>query len=245
MNDVKYSTQNERKMNVAIQTKLGAYANGIIGVDTLSSIAQEIGADCFPLTLKMYGFPTLVARDIIPFSPQNKPLTGYANSMLGSFTYKRAVDPCSILVNNGKVVFPNACHAFLGKPESVIYKTELGRVGITRALSANDLPKNTVTAVGGMGLMQNYDPTAEGFAGSYADVLKRTNHNVLGYKRGLWYGIYFPNMTASAINETVKNKFQFEYALLLDGGGLAAINGTETFAKINVGAKQGYAIQFV
>ena len=40
-------------------------------------------------------------------------------------------------------------------------------------------------------------------------------------------------------------KFNFEYAIMLDGGGLAAINGEEKFAKINATAKQGYAIQFI
>lgn len=230
-------------MNVAIQTKLGAYANGIIGVDTLSAIAGYLGAECFPLTLKMYGCPTIVAREIILFSPHT-PLTKYANSMLGSFTYPRAKIPCSILVNDGNALCANSCHAHIGKPESVIYKLQSGKVGMTRVLSTSELPKTTMLAIGGMGLGKQYDPHAEGFTGQYADVLRKTNHNVIGYKQGLWYGVYFPNMTGQAINEYVNNKFQFEYALLLDGGGLAAINGTETFAKINAGTSQGYAIQF-
>ena len=42
-----------------------------------------------------------------------------------------------------------------------------------------------------------------------------------------------------------KKNFHFDKAILLDGGGLAAINGTETFAQINTSVKQGYAIQFI
>lgn len=245
MQDVKYSTANERKLNVAIQHQIGALENGWLGTDTMVLIAYQLGAKCFPLTVKMYGYPTIVSPEVLLFSPKGKSLSIYANSMLGSFTYKRGLDPCSILVENGKVVFPNSCHAHIRKPESVIYKTQYGKVGITRAISTSDLPKNTITAIGGMGLIQNYDPKAEGFTGSYADVTYKNNHNVIGYKQGLWYGIYFPSMTASAINEVVKNKFQFEYALLLDGGGLAAMNGTENFAKINTSVGQGYAVQFL
>lgn len=243
MNDVKYSTENEKKLIQAIQRTIGALANGYIGTDTLTSIAGALGAECFPVTLKMYGVPTIVGRDIVAFDP-NGPLSSYAYSMLGSFTYPRATTPCSILVNDGKVICGAACHAFLGYPESVIYKTSSGKVGITRAKSTADLPSATVTAVGGLGLCGNYNPAAEGFTGSYADVLRGTNHNVLGYKRGLWYGVYAPNMTGAAVNVLARDKFKFEYALLLDGGGLAAINGSESFAKINTGTKQGYGIQF-
>ena len=192
----------------------------------------------------MYGYPTIMAKDILPFSPKAS-LKGYANTMLGGFTYPRAITPCSILVQNGKALCANSCHAHIGKPESVIYKTETGKVGITRALSTKDLPSKTVTAIGGMGLLGNYDPTAEGFTGTYADVRKKDNHNVLAYKNKMWYGIYFGGVTGEAINAICRDKFKFEYALLLDGGGLAAINGDETFAKINVNAKQGYAIQFI
>lgn len=244
MNDVKYSTTSEKRLIQAIQRKVGAYDNGIIGTQTLSDIAVKLKADCFPLTVKMYGHPTIMGKDIVLFSPKTS-LTGYSNSMLGSFTYPRATTPCSILVNKGKALCSNSCHAHLGKPESVIYKTESGKVGITRALSTSDLPSKTVTAIGGMGLIENYDPTAEGFTGAYADVLRKTNHNVIGYKNGMWYGVYFANLTGNQINSIVKNKFQFEFALLLDGGGLAAINGAESFARINVGAKQGYAVQFI
>ena len=244
MNDVKYSNKNEYNLITAVQRAVGAFDNGYIGTQTLSDIAVKLGADCFPLTVKMYGYPTIMAKNIILFSPKS-PLKGFSNSMLGSFTYPRAITPCSILVNDGKALCANSCHAHIGKPESVIYKTETGKVGITRALSTKDLPSKTITAIGGMGLGDNYDPVAEGFTGAYADVLRNTDHNVIGYKNKMWYGIYFSGLTGQRINEIVKTKFKFEYALLLDGGGLAAINGDETFARINVNAKQGYAIQFV
>lgn len=243
MNDIKYSTSEEKRLITSVQGAVGTRQDGCAGADTFVTIAGALGANCFPVALKIFGCPTIVGRSILPFSPNNKPLTPYAYSMLGSFTFKRAVDPCSILINQGKVVCGSACHAFQGKPESVIYQRANGAVGVMRAVYTADLPKDTVLAVGGMGLLSQYDPKAEGFTGSYADVTYNNNHNVLGYKRGLWYGVYCANMTGAQINDLCARKFQFSYALLLDGGGLAAMNAGEF--KINTTAKQGYAIQFV
>lgn len=244
MNDVKYTNAEEKRLITAIQRAVGALDNGYIGTQTLTDIANTVGAACFPLAVKMYGYPVLIGKDIKAFNPRG-PLSRYSYTTLGSFTYPRATTPCSILVNNGKAVCGAACHAFNGKPESVIYKTQGGSVGIVRVKYSSELPTGTVTAVGGMGLLDNYNPAAEGFSGSYADVLRQTNHNVLGYKRGLWYGVYFPKLNAAAINQICRDRFGFEYAVLLDGGGLAAMNGPEGFSKINNGIQQGYAIQFI
>lgn len=165
--------------------------------------------------------------------------------MCGSFTYPRADKPCSILINNSKVVYGNSCHAHLGKPETVLYRLQNNKFGVKRVLSANELPSTVRWAVGGMGLCNMYNPIAEGFTGQFADVTRKTNHNVLGVKNGIVYGVYYRNMTAGEINEHCKNKMKFEYAILLDGGGLAAMNGTEKFAQINTNSKMGYAVQFI
>ena len=245
MKDIKYTTQNEKKVIAAMQEKLDVAPNGIIGMNTLSSLAFQVGADVpLPVTLELYGQPTIIGDDLIAWSPKTS-LKGYANSMLGSFTYPRATTPCSFLINNGTCICGTSCHAHLNKPESVIYRLTDGTFGIKRAKTISDLPKNIKWAVGGMGLLDNYEPKAEGFEGQYADVLRQTNHNVLGIKNGKVYGVYFKNKTASQINTMCKNNFHFDMAIILDGGGLAAINGTETFAQINTHCKQGYAIQFV
>lgn len=243
MNDIKYTTQSEKKLNCELQKSVNAYANGIIGTDTLVSLATKVGAECFPLTVSMYSQPTIVAKDLLAWSPKES-LKPYKNSMLGSFTYPRATTPCSILVSSGVIVCANSCHAHIGKPESVIYRKSNGTFGIKRVMSVTELGE-VKWAIGGMGLCGNYDPTAEGFTGAYADVLRKTNHNVLGVKNGMVYGIYFKNMDAKTIDLYCRTKYQFEMAILLDGGGLAAINGEEAFAQINVNAKQGYAIQFI
>lgn len=171
MNDIKYSTKEEERLFCSTQTAIGALANGYIGTDTMILINHKLGGGGFPYTVRMYGWPTIVGEHIIPFTPGGKSsLKNYANSMLGSFTYPRAIDPCSILMAGGKVIFGNSCHAHIGKPETVIYQRANGAVGAKRVLSAAELPDDTVTAVGGMGLCSQYDPRAEGFTGSYADV---------------------------------------------------------------------------
>ena len=243
MKDFKGTTNSEDRMFKAIQTANGSYPNGWIGTQTMSDIAIEVGAKCFPVTLLMYGQPTIIGNDLVAFNPKGS-LANYKNSMLGSFTYPRATTPCSILVNNGKVECDYACHAFNGKPESVIYRLKSGAFGIKRCTYASELPKTVDWAIGGMGLMQNFDPAAEGFSNAYSDVLRKTNHNVLGVKNGKVFGVYMKNMTGNQVNDLCR-KFNFEYAIMLDGGGLAAINGEEKFAKINATAKQGYAIQFI
>lgn len=244
MNNIKPSTNNEEKLFKAIQKTVGSAQNGSIDCQTMVDIAVKLGADCFPITLQMFGYPVIIGNDLLAWSPKSS-LYGFNNSMLGSFTYPRATTPCSILINYGKVICGDSCHSHIKKPESVIYRTNDGEFGIKRVIYTSELPKNIKWAVGGMGLMDMYDPDAEGFTGVYSDVLRKTNHNVLGVKNDKVYGVYYKNMTGQQINTHCKNTMKFDYALLLDGGGLAAINGSESFSKINVGCKQGYALQLI
>jgi len=246
MNDVKPSTTNEDKMIKGIQLATGALANGIIGCQTLSEIAKKLCPEVFPLTLQLYGYPMIIAKDIIACDP-NSAVKNYENSISGSFTYPSSDKPCSILINGGKDIFSSACHAFLGKPETVIYRKKDGSVGAKKCLSTSDLPDraNIVWAVGGMGLGKLYNPVEEGFSGECSDVVRKTNHTVLGIKDGFCYLVYFPNMSASQIYTACLGKLKFDYAILLDGGHIAAINGSERFAEINMNQYQGYIIQGV
>lgn len=131
------------------------------------------------------------------------------------------------------------------KPETVIYKTKDGKVQWKRVGHiSKDLPLDKVVwAVGGMGLLDFYDPAAEGFTGKFSDVLRKTNHTVLGYRSGMFYGVYIKNMSASQINTFCKDKLKLDMAILLDGGHVAAINSTNN--KINTSLKQLYAIRFL
>lgn len=237
MKDVVGSTSEEVRMIKAIQRSVGALDNGYVGNQTMSEIAAKLGANCFPLNVELYGQPAILARDIDPLD-----LSGRLpeNSISGSFSWQGA--PCSILVRGRRVVRGMSCHC--PTPESVLYKTQDGRVHMARVSSADALtPSGVVWAVGGMGLLGNYDPAAEGFAGAYSDVLRRTNHTVLGYKGGMLYGVYCKNMTAQQVNAFVRDKLKLEYAVMLDGGHVAAINAA--CSKINTNQRQYYAVRFL
>ena len=235
MKDVVGSTSEEVRMIKAIQRSVGALDNGWIGNQTLSDIAAKLGADCFPLNVELYGQPAILARDIDPLN-----LSGRLpeNSISGSFSWQGA--PCSILVRGGRVVRGMSCH--YPTPESVLYKTTDGAVRIARVGAAAELG-GVVWAVGGMGLLDHYSPAAEGFTGAYSDVLRKTNHTVLGYKGGMLYGVYCKNMTAQQVNAFVRGKLKLEYAVMLDGGHVAAINGACN--KINTQTRQYYAVRFL
>ena len=234
MRDIKGSTREEIRMITAIQRSVGALDNGWIGNQTLSDIAAKLGADCFPLNVELYGQPCILARDIEPFN-MSGPLP--KNAISGSFSWQGA--PCSILVR-GKVVRGMSCH--YPAPESVLYKTAGGAVRIARVSSAAALG-GVVWAVGGMGLLGNYNPAAEGFTGAYSDVLRKTNHTVLGYKGGLLYGVYCRSMTAQQVNALCRDKLKLARAVMLDGGHVAAINGA--CSKINTQTRQFYAVRFL
>ena len=235
MKDVVGSTSEEVRMIKSIQRSVGALDNGWIGNQTLSDIAAQLGADCFPLNVELYGQPAILARDIDPLN-----LSGRLpeNSISGSFSWQGA--PCSILVRGGRVVRSMSCH--YPTPESVLYKTTDGAVRIARVASAS-LLDNVVWAVGGMGLLGNYNPATEGFTGRFSDVLRRTDHTALGYKGGMLYGVYCRSMTAQQVNALCRDKLKLEYAVMLDGGHVAAIHAA--CSKINTNQRQYYAVRFL
>lgn len=237
MNYVSGTTLEEKKLVKAIQTAVGAYADNSIGPVTLVDIAVKVGANCFPLAVNLYEQPSIICKDIIAFNPKAG-LKNYKNSLSGSFSYQSK--PCSFLVSNGTPIYTSSCHAWLGKPESVLYRLNNGQYGIKRCTSAADLPANVKWAVGGLGLLDNYNPTIEGFTGAYSDVLRLTNHTMIGMKKGMVYLCYCKNMTAAQVNAHAK-KLNLEYAIMLDGGHVAAINSEAT--KINTTQVQYYALQ--
>jgi hypothetical protein len=153
-------------------------------------------------------------------------------------------------VQDGRVKQKYACHYWYDRPESVLYRLTDGTVGMARVGTTDELPKNVRWAVGGLGLLDNYDPKAEGFCKltkdgrteNFSDVLRDTDHTVLGYKDGLFYMVYCKSMTGAQVNAFAK-KLGLEMAVMLDGGHVAAINGGEEYAKINLKQKQYYAIQ--
>ena len=235
MKDVNGATSEEIRMIKAIQRSVGALDNGYIGNQTLSDIAAKLGADCWPLNVELYGQPAIIAREIDPVNISGRLPE---NSISGSFSWQG--QPCSILVRGGKVVRGMSCH--YPRPESVLYKTTGGAVRIARVSSAAALG-DVVWAVGGLGLLDHYAPAAEGFTGAYSDVLRKTNHTVLGCKGGMLYGVYCKAMTAQQVNAFCRDKLKLECAVMLDGGHVAAIHGACN--KINTQTRQFYAVRFL
>ena len=241
MKDFKGETNSEVKLIKALQKAVGAQDNGWVGAQTMSDLAVAVGAEgCWPCTVRLYDMPVIIAEDILVCNPRAG-CRSYANSLSGSFSYQGK--PCSILVNRGEVLCGSACHAFLGYPESVLYRKKDGSFGLQRARNAGELSEDLRWAVGAMGLLDHYDPAVEGFTGAYADVLRRTNHTVLGTKAGMVHLIYCRHMTGAEVNAFCRDKLRLELAVMLDGGHVAAIYGAESFARINTGQVQYSLIQ--
>ena len=238
MKFVSGTTPEEKRLVLALQERVGAVADNSIGPQTLVEIASALGVDVWPLNVTIFGQPLIVAEDILP-AAVNAPLKAYTNAISGSFSYQHR--PCSILVAHGKVVCGYSCHAHLRKPETVLYRLDSGAVGSKKCRYATELP-TVKWAVGGVGLLDAWDPVGEGFAGAYADVLRRTAHTWLGVKRSLIYLGYCADMTGAQVNAHVR-KLGMEQAIMLDGGHVAAINGAES--KINTGQRQFFIIQAV
>ena len=253
MKDIWFETNEEKRMIVGIQNSFKILANGCIGNQTLSDVAKRYAPEVFPLSLKIYGMPTLISKNVLIFDP-NGGLKNYNNTISGTYTYPAGVTPCSIMINDGKTICGSSCHAWLGYPDSVIYETYDGEIGICRVLYDTEIPnrKNIKFAIGGAGLGINFNPKAEGYAAftkdgksyNYSDVWRKTNHTILGVTEdGYKYGVYISNMDANGMNDFCNNKMKFKYCLKLDGGHIAAINSPDF--KINTSQNQGSAIQFV
>lgn len=239
MRDVSGETPAEKRLVTATQTAVGAIADNYVGLQTMTDIARTVGAKCFPLGVDIYSNPVIIAEDLTP-SAVSAPLSRYANAISGSFSYNGK--PCSILISNGKVICYEACHSWLNYPESVLYRKNDGAYGIKRCYTTAELPSGIRWAIGGFGLLENFDPAAEGFMGQYADVLRKTNHTMVGYKGHHVYLCYCKNMTAGQVNDYAK-KLKLDDAVMLDGGHVSAINSESS--RINTAQKQYYIVQGV
>lgn len=62
MNSVKGSTASETKLIKAVQSAVGAKVDGLIGAQTMSDIAVEVGASCWPSPCKSTATPSSSAR---------------------------------------------------------------------------------------------------------------------------------------------------------------------------------------
>ena len=224
----------------AFQKAAGIGVDGIVGPQTWAALESWSAKPSVPM---------IVSKDILPISQPGTGLNKIPNSTSGSFygAFKDVAGkiyyaPVSICVAKGKTYRSVSCHYFEGYPESVIYRTQTGQLGIKRVSSTSELPALS-WAVGGMGLLDFYDPPAEGFKKignlDFSDVLRKTNHVMLGVKGEKIYQVFCANMTAQEVNSKAR-EMGLEMAIMLDGGHIAGINGD---VKINTEITQYYVIQ--
>ena len=173
----------------------------------------------------------------------------YANCISGTFQYQNAAN--AILAYNGKVFGSYSAHGWLGYPDSCLIYYKDGGFDVKRWIAIPSAELNNIRwAISGVGLLDNYDPAVEGYARfqrnsktyDYSDVLRRTNHTVIGVKGGQVYGLYLVNMTGAEVNAYCK-KQGLQYAVMLDGGHIAAVNCS--LGQKNASQKQHNIIQFV
>ncbi|MBQ5615445.1 MAG: lysozyme, partial [Peptococcaceae bacterium] len=173
----------------------------------------------------------------------------YRNCISGTFSYENKAN--AILISNGRVISNLSAHGWLGYPDSVIFASNDGGIAIDRLVGFSEERLSQVKwAVSGMGLLDNYNPSAEGYAKftqrgntyDYSDVLRKTNHTAIGVKGGMVYGFYLSNMTGAEVNAYVKAQ-GMEFAIMLDGGHIAAVNCDECSA--NASQKQHNILQFL
>lgn len=172
----------------------------------------------------------------------------YANCISGTFQYQNEAN--AILTYNGKVIGSYSAHGWLGYPDSCLICYKDGSFAVKRCIMLTPAEMNTIRwAISGVGLLDMYDPAAEGYARfqkngktyDYSDVLRRTNHTAIGVKDGQVYGLYLSNMTGAEVNAYCK-KQGLQHAIMLDGGHIAAVNCS--LGQRNASQKQHNIIQF-
>lgn len=178
-----------------------------------------------------------------------KACKNYADCISGAFQYQNKAN--AILIYGGKVISNLSAHGWLGYPDTCLIYYKNGTLAVKRLVSipAAELPL-IEWAISGVGLLDMYKPVAEGYCKitkdgktyDYSDVLRRTNHTAIGVKSGKVYGFYLSNMTGAEVNSYMK-KQDMDFAIMLDGGHIAAVNCTQ--AQKNTSQKQHNIIQFI
>jgi N-acetylmuramoyl-L-alanine amidase len=143
----------------------------------------------------------------------------------------------SILYADGVIYQNYANHLPCAQNVFIVFKD--GRVKMMKLRNLSELNLDTVRiAIGGIGLRNTqdatfkYDPAAEGFAGAFSDVLRRTNKTVIGYnvKENKICLMCRKNIIHSGtlydLLELVKD-CEFDIALSVDGGGSSFMNNAD------------------
>jgi hypothetical protein len=251
MIQVTYSDSDGLKVK-EIQKELNIQQDGFLGPHTIDCMYRSFANPNLPYHGKFYGQDVFYAdpNKVEPFDPGLKPASFYKNVISGSFSWQvnGRWQPISVLIQNGNVVCPTACHATdINMPESVLWYQHDGKFGIDRIKHVNELSNLSKIkwAVGGLGIKKGndrnyYNNVAEGFTGPFADVLRVTSHMIIGFHGGTFAALMVKSKGINDIRKLIDN-LGWEYAVMLDGGSLTACNFGDIRYKTYV--RQRYMIQ--
>jgi hypothetical protein len=242
-----FTKWNDRELNLkeiekikAVQKHYHALEDGSFGEQLLDSIYRRTPYATYPYDATFYGATVLVSDTILPVHSLNKIGCGaLSNCISGTFQYRNVTS--SMFCVDGNWKRKSSTHDWLKQPETVIYITKEGEIKSQRCLVSAEIKDDVMHAAGGLGL-HNWNPTLEGFAGQYADVLRDTYHTALGHDGVSWIGVYAKG-TGAQIKDLMINKLKCEIAIMLDGGHIASVNTKSK--QSNLGQVQNNMIQFI
>lgn len=209
----------------AIQKGMGIEQDGYFGEHTLDRLYREFGKPFKAYSGNFYNAIVITGKpeNIIGRIGRKVP----HNAISGVFQWESK--PTSVLISEGKKYRTSSTHDWFHKPDTVLY-FDGKEVRAKRTIYFDEYCQ---WAIGGVGL-HNWNPIAEGYGthkdkygrivGKYSDVLRRTWHTAVGvYPDGYMILVYF-RAEQEGIKRLLIDKLNCKYAILLDGGHIAAIN---------------------
>lgn len=153
-------------------------------------------------------------------------------------------DSCwQIAMNNGKFLGKNShVNSYNKNVRRGTFYIANGKCGVVRVNNADELPKDTTFAVGGMMLLPIYDQKAERVL---SDILRATNHTAIGFKGDDVYLITTKDRCTMYTFYQRLYVLKLDGAVALDGGGSTQMfyegnRGNHTSRKLNsmIGIKE-------
>ena len=207
-------TKIDREIIKQIQRGMGIEQDGYFGEHTLDRIYRAYGQPeaCYDGSYYNAYVITGKPENLVVGLSRNLP----DNSISGTFQWSNK--PVSTIIGE-KAYCRSSAHAWLDKPDTVLY-FDGNEVKEERT---KYFDKDCIWAIGGLGL-HNYEPYAEGYSGKYADVLRYTYHTAVGIYPDGYMILVYAKGTGRAIRSLMIDQLCCKYAIMLDGGHLAAIN---------------------
>lgn len=231
----------EKNKIKAIQSAMGILPDGLLGDHTLDRIYRAYASPVSAYSDLFYNAVVITGKPENIMTGRYKRLKH--NSISGTFQwYGKTISP---LVVDGKLINGTSAHAWFDKPDTVLYFD--GEVKETRTMYFDEPCQ---WAIGGVGL-HNLDPVAEGYGeyykdgvpkGKYSDVHRYTGHTMIGVYPDGYMILVYAKGTGNDMRELMMDILGCKYAVMLDGGHIAAVNCDK--AKFNINQVQDNIVYF-